>query len=346
MELKEETLATIRYEYHGVAGMDSSHFIIAATGRQFNVSQSSSSVRACLCTIESSGAITFGSWVEMPFTMSHNFFDMDNMGPNEVIMVFSDADSGGITSVVLKYSREDNTIFFGAQEVLQTGGAVLHENKMDLRVLNYNTFAVFYMDNAINALALVLCDISEADDIVVISPTYIVSRARGFERAEYSFDLCEIGMGDFAIVEFSDSGPEKRVMIHRGDIMARMFGIVNKVKKNTLMIQFAGIVKMPGSHSLTPGRAIYTNSNGELVEGQPYGYVSREFGQFYFESRHDNSIISGNNLIGLAVTKKKIYMKFLLIVCFKYRFNRFGLKWICNDCEYPIVTILPTNRLI
>ena len=325
LELKEETLATIRYEYHGVAGMDDNHFIIAATGRQFNVSQSLPSVRACLCTIDNSGAISFGSWVELPFSMSHNFFDMDNMGPNEVIMVFSDADSGGITSVVLKFSREDNMIFFGAQEVLQTGGAVLHENKMDLRVLNHNTFAVFYLDNAINALALVMCDISEADDIVVISPTYIVSRARGFERSEYYFDLCEIGMGDFAIVEFSDSGPEKRVMIHRGDIMARMFGIVNKVKKNTLTIQFAGMFKVPGSRSLTPGRAIYTNSNGELIEGQPYGYVSREFGQFYFESRSDNSIISGNNLIGLAVTKKKIYLKFLLIVCYKCHCNRSDL---------------------
>lgn len=316
--LEEETLATIRYEYHGVAGMDDKHFIIAATGMQFNVSQSSPSVRACLCTIEDSGAITFGSWVEMPFTMSHNYFDMDNMGPNEVIMVFSNADSGGITAVILKFSREDTTIFFGAQEVIQTGGAVLHESKMDLRVLNYNSFAVFYMDTAINALALVMCDISDADDIVVVSPTYIVSRSRGFERSEYSFDLCEIGMGDFAIVEYSESGPERRVMIHRGDIMARMFGIVNKVKKNTLTVQFAGMFKVPGSRTLTPGRAIYTNSNGDLIEGQPYGYVSREFGQFYFESRSDNSIISGNNVIGMAVTKKKIFMKFLLIVCCKY----------------------------
>ena len=92
--------------------------------------------------------------------------------------------------------------------------------------------------------------------------------------------------------------------------MARMFGIVNKVKKNTLTIQFAGMFKVPGSRKLTPGRAIYTNSKGELIEGAPYGYVNRNFGIFYEFSRADNSILSNNNLVGMAATTKKIYLKF------------------------------------
>ena len=94
-------------------------------------------------------------------------------------------------------------------------------------------------------------------------------------------------------------------MIHRGYIMPRMFGVVSKVKKNALMIQFAGIVKVPSSNKLTPGYAIYTNNKGELVEGQPFGYANRFFGQFYLENKADNSILSGHNVIGMAVTKKK-----------------------------------------
>ena len=310
LELEKETLATKRYEYHGVAGMDSKHFIIAATGRQFNVSHSMPIVTATLCTIQENGSIAVGDWINLPFQMSHNFFDMDNMGPNEVIMVFSSME-GGVNAVVMKFDRESNSIMFGAQEQLQTGGAILRENKIDLRVLNYNTFAVFYQDNAINSLNLILCDISESDDIYVVSPTYVVSRPRGFERTEYSFDLCDIGMGDFAIIEYSNNGPESRVMIHRGDISARMFGVVSKAKKDKLTVQFAGMFKVPGSRKLTPGRAIFTNSKGELIEGQPYGYANRDYGQFYTESFSDNSILSINNLIGVAVTKKKIYLKYV-----------------------------------
>ena len=35
----------------------------------------------------------------------------------------------------------------------------------------------------------------------------------------------------------------------------------------------------------------------------------RDFGSFY-ETLSDNSIVSENNIIGMAVTKNKIYMKF------------------------------------
>ena len=46
-------------------------------------------------------------------------------------------------------------------------------------------------------------------------------------------------------------------------------------------------------------------------EGSPYGYVSRSFGSFYEVSRVDGSILSQSNVVGMAVTKKKVYLKFL-----------------------------------
>lgn len=314
--LDAETLATERYEYHGVAGMDDTHFIIAATGRQFMVNDSFPIVTACLCTIQPDKSIKFGDWIELPFTMSHNFFDMDNMGPNEVIMAFANSETRGITAVVMGYDRESESIFFGSTEAIQTGGAVLRENHIDLRVLNRDSFAVFYKDDAIDSLVMVMCEISESNDIVVVSPNYVVSRPRNFMgRSEYAYDLCEIGMGDFAIVEYQSTEMEKTVMIHRGDVRPRPFGVVAKVNKKSLMIQFAGIFKVPGSKKFTPGRAILTNSKGDLVEGDPYGYANRNFGNFYVVSKEDNSILNGNNVVGVAVSRKKVYMKINCCVC-------------------------------
>ena len=89
-----------------------------------------------------------------------------------------------------------------------------------------------------------------------------------------------------------------------------MFGIAQSAKKGKLTVQFAGMFKVPGNRKLTPGRAIYTNSKGELIEGAPFGYVNRNFGIFYEFDWRDNSILSNNNLVGIAVTKKKIYMKY------------------------------------
>lgn len=306
LTLDSEQLATLRYEYHGVAGMDNRHFVIAATGRQYMVNSSMPTVRACLCTILDDNTIEFGTWKALDFTFSHNFFAMDNMGPDEIIMTF--AEDSGVTAVVLRFDRTDNDIYFGSHEMIQTGGAILRENRLDLRVLNFDQFGVFYEDDAIQSLCFVICEISSSHDIEVVSPTYIISRAEGQRFTNFYFDLCEIGAGNFAIVEYRDSGRDKTVLIHRGEIKPRPVGIATSVKTGSLKIQFAGIFKVSGQQ-FTPGRAIYTNTKGELIEGSPFGYANSEFGSYYVFSPIDNSILSSTSLVGIAVTKNKVYMK-------------------------------------
>ena len=308
--LSQITEATDRYEFHGIAGMDASHFIITVTGKRASDPQSWPVVRSCLCTV-GDGKITMGTWKVLPFSLSHNFFDMDNFGPENVLMVFSDSEAGSIHAVMCHFDRTSNDIFYGSQREIQKGGAVLGYNRIDIRVLSPTSFAVFYEDQAIQGLCLVLCSVSPSMDIVITSPNYIISRTWGPDRhTDFYYDLCESGWGDFMIGEYRMSGPSSRVMFHRGVVLPRMFGIAQKSKKGKLTVQFAGMFKVPGSRKLTPGRAIYTNSKGELIEGAPYGYVNRNFGIFYEFSRADNSILSNNNLVGMAATTKKIYLKF------------------------------------
>ena len=312
LNISTETVANDRHQFHGIAGMDPKHFIIATTGRKYKEQHDWPVVQACLCTIGDDGKITVGEWVRLPWSVSENFFDMDNMGPSDVVIVYAEQGSGAVQSTMLHFDREHNQIFFGSQRTIQNGGAVARWGKMDIRVLSPVSFAVFYEDQAVHGLMMVLCGISPSLDIVVISPTYVIDRPwrnDGFTR--YDFDLCAQGWGNFMIGEYREvEGRPATVQFHRGVVIPRMFGIAQSAKKGKLTVQFAGMFKVPGNRKLTPGRAIYTNSKGELIEGAPFGYVNRNFGIFYEFDWRDNSILSNNNLVGIAVTKKKIYMKY------------------------------------
>ena len=298
-----------RYSFHGVAGLDEDHFVIAVTGN--NTAGGPNYVGACLCTIENN-IVTAGDMVTLPWTMSHNFFDMDNIGRSRVVMVFSSLTDGSIHAVILNYNREQNTISWGAQRTIQHGGAVLRWNRMDIRVLSMDTFAVFYEDDAIQSLVLVTCAITDSNDIAITSPAYVVSRPWGMQRnLDYDFDMIDNGPMDFMIAEYRRQEHGSMVMFHRGVVLPRMFGIAQKANKGKLTVQFAGTFKVPGSQKLTPGRSIYTNSRGDLIEGRPFGYASRNFGTFYEYDFQTNAILSNKNIVGLAVTKKKIFLKFV-----------------------------------
>lgn len=302
--LKSETHVGNSYEFHKVAGMDANHFIIAATGRLFNSSFYFPAVTMVLCTIKGD-TIEIGTWKYLSWAMSHNYMDLDNFDFQNVVMVFSDSSEHSVYAVMIHFNREENDISFGSSCVIQNGGSVFFPEKIDMRILSSTTFAVFYEDQVIRKLCLVLCSVSSSLDISVASPTYVVSLTSG----SFSYDLCESGMGDFMILE-NRVTDQNRVFIHYGVVLPRPFGIAQKTKKGKLSIQFAGMFKVPTKQRFTPGRAVYTNSKGELLEGRPFGMANREFGMFY-ERGSDNSLLSQTNLVGVAVTKRKIYMKFL-----------------------------------
>lgn len=317
LELSNEQFATLRFDFHGVAGLDENHFILAVTGNYNQTQGTWPVVGAVLVSIEN-GIPKLGQWHYLAFTISHNFFDMDNFGRDDVIMVFADAETAGIHGVLIHYDRSTNDISFGSHRVIQNGGAILNYNRIDIRVLSPTTFAVFYEDNAIHRLVLVLCGITNTKDLIVISPKFLVNGGRrGFQPGPSRtwYDICASGWGNFNMIEYREfedrPGHTRRIaLIHRGIVQARLFGIAQKSKKGHLEIQFAGMFNVPRGYSFTPGSAIFANSKGELVEGLPYGYANRDFGSFYEYSRSKQEIYTQSNLVGIAVTKKKIYMKF------------------------------------
>ena len=74
-------------------------------------------------------------------------------------------------------------------------------------------------------------------------------------------------------------------------------------------IQFNGVYTFPDSSSvsLKPGYTYYTNSEGDLVRGRPYGYNHAEYGTFYVDT--GSEICALHNQIGIAVSEKQLLIR-------------------------------------
>lgn len=295
------------YEFHKVAGMDRNHFIIAASGRMFNISGYPPTITAMLCRVTADDTIEIGVRKYLPWTFSHNFMDIDNFNRDNAVMTFVEGGENAIKAVMVYLDRSANEIFFGSSRTIQSGGAIFHPERIDVRILSETTFSVFYEDQAIGGLCLVLCTVTDTRDIAITSPTYVIEKYR---RGQFSYDVSESGMGDFMIIEYYRNEQRRRAMVHYGVVYPRPFGIAQKAKNNRLTVQFAGMFKVPGKQRFIPGRAVYTNSKAELIQGRPYGSANRENGVFYSVAP-DGSLLSQNNVVGVAVTRNKIYMKFI-----------------------------------
>lgn len=326
LEVAEPIQVYLRLNYHGIAGIDDSHYAITATGPVYNASVQIPIVASWLVTIKE-GFMVVEDRVTLPFKISDNWFAMDNIGSRHIIMAYADAATNGINGVMMTYDNVTNKLTFGANTVFQRGGAVLDHDKMDITVLDNKKFVVTYGDAGAHSLVMVMGSRTDSNDIVVTSPAYIISKPKSDEKYEgFWFDVAAYNSEHFGIIEVKRVNGRK---YSRFDLVAtypRVLGIAKKdgkgvnkkqndhshtgtPKVSTVEIQLGGVFTVSGKKKFTPGRAIYTNSKGDLIQSYPFGYITRNFGAFYVVDKDSNSILDRKNLIGIAVTNKKIKMK-------------------------------------
>lgn len=316
----------LRLNFHGVAGIDDNHYIITATGPVHNSTNPYPRVLSWLASIDGQ-EIVVQQHIILPFTFSDNWFAMDNIGSRHVIMVYADALTNGINAVMITYDNSTNTIAYGCNTVIQKGGSVLDYERMDITVLDNRKFVVTYVDGGAESLMMVTGARTDSNDLVVTSPAYIISRPRFNERYEgFWFDVASYNSEHFGIIEVKRVNGRRYTRFDLVATYPRVLGIAKKDGKgnlpkehdhshkenpivSTVEVQLGGIFTLSGKRKLTPGRSIYTNSKGDLIESYPYGYVTRDFGTFYVVDKESNSILDRKNLVGMAVTSKKIKLK-------------------------------------
>ena len=299
-----------RLDFHGIAGLDSNHWVVAATGRVYNSTSPYMSTRAWLVTLKD-GVMTVSEHIYVPWSLTCGWFGMDNIGPNNVIIAYGDLSDNGIRAVLLIFDSQRESIAFGPQAVMQKGGSVVDFEQIDVTVLNSRQFVVTYEDGVAHGLMMVMGSRTDTNDLVVSSPTYVVGRPGHDEVLEYfHFDVAELGKEHFVIVETRKVNGRFSTRIDLADSYPRLLGIAKADGKNNLAeIQMGGVITVKSKTKLTPGRAIYANSKGDLIQSLPYGYASRSFGVFYVVDKETNTVVDGRNLIGVAVSKNKIRMR-------------------------------------
>lgn len=169
------------YEYHGVAGMSSDKFIIAATGRRNNGTideYSTGDLRAKVVTVGNDGTLSFGEWSTRWYTNNSNWFALDNFNEYNALACYYDGFEGnGVVAINLFLSRDRNTVEFGGYTMVENGGAAVDEQKIAMRILSDQRFGVFFPDASANGnLIFMMGERTTTNELTRIGSNFVIAR--------------------------------------------------------------------------------------------------------------------------------------------------------------------------
>lgn len=305
------------YAYHGVAGMSDNKFILAATGERRNASgviEEPHPIRCMVATVESDGKITFGEWELRWFSDSVNWFALDNFNSHQALITYYDETEGnGIVAMAIFLDGPDaKQVRYGGYTIIEHGGAALSYQKITMRILSHNRFGVFFPDASNNGnLVFMMGERSSNNDITRAGANFVVAR-KGWRRhtGSFYFSIAAIDFQTFSLLDYYVSDDRKYSSLAIGYHMAYPIGITTDRDSKAKYIQFNGVYKFTDSKiKLVPGYTYYTNSNGGIVRGRPYGYNHAEFGSFYVDSWETQELCALHNQIGIAVSEKELLIR-------------------------------------
>ena len=158
---------------------------------------------------------------------------------------------------------------------------------------------------------------NDAGDMVKNGPAYIISQwNRGTRVWDHVIGCTGIDHYKSALVEIVESDEGGWAFLHTVYVYPRPIGIAAKTFAGGNQVQFGGlwkvkkdVLKTMKDGKLVPGPMYYTNDRGMILPGGPAGYMHNDFGVFYVQSRMDNSLLSLQNQIGMAVSESEILIK-------------------------------------
>ncbi|KAK8797400.1 hypothetical protein WA158_004608 [Blastocystis sp. Blastoise] len=313
MSMNTPVSFSYKYGYHGIAGLSSKNYIVAATGEEFNSSSSGRperNLRVALVTLDNSKNLVVANWTVLPFSMSMNYFDMDNFDERNIFIAYTNSfNNNGIEMILLHYDQSSNSLYWGSSLTYKSSGAVINNSKLVLSLLAMDRLALTYSDaSAHGSLAMGMVELTSAGDLVKTGPEFIITRPqRGTTVSDWYFDTCMTAPWRFVIVESQVNNQGSYSTMHIGSYGPRPVGVVTKSLFGKSLVQFAGTVGV-SNQKLTPGYMYYTNENGELLRGRPAGFAHREFGAFYVSN--GNYLLSLHNQVGIAVSESELLLKF------------------------------------
>ena len=311
----------VRRHFHGLAGLGPQGYVVAAVGPLYNDTRTVGPIMVAYARIRN-GEVEVTDFVRLPFEMSYGYFSLDNLYMNGAVMCYTRAASGGIDCVSMDVSHEmgpqGTPIQFGSTLTVSSGGSAINHSKVKLQIVNRDTFALMWADkNLGGAISYQMVSFNDAGDMVKNGPAYIISQwNRGTRVWDHVIGCTGIDHYKSALVEIVESDEGGWAFLHTVYVYPRPIGIAAKTFAGGNQVQFGGlwkvkkdVLKTMKDGKLVPGTMYYTNDRGMILPGGPAGYMHNDFGVFYVQSRMDNSLLSLQNQIGMAVSESEILIK-------------------------------------
>ena len=311
----------VRRHFHGLAGLGPQGYVVAAVGPLYNDTRTVGPIMVAYARIRN-GEVEVTDFVRLPFELSCGYFSLDNLYMNGAVMCYTRAASGGIDCVSMDVSHEmgpqGTPIQFGSTLTVSSGGSAINHSKVKLQIVNRDTFALMWADkNLGGAISYQMVSFNDAGDMVKNGPAYIISQwNRGTRVWDHVIGCTGIDHYKSALVEIVESDEGGWAFLHTVYVYPRPIGIAAKTFAGGNQVQFGGlwkvkkdVLKTMRDGKLVPGTMYYTNDRGMILPGGPAGYMHNDFGVFYVQSRMDNSLLSLQNQIGMAVSESEILIK-------------------------------------
>ncbi|KAK8790881.1 hypothetical protein WA158_005512 [Blastocystis sp. Blastoise] len=303
-----------RYGYHGIAGMNSNNYIIVASGPLNNGTEPTGygNIRACLVNFDGT-SVKVNEWVVLRFTDTLDFFALDNFDDRFAVMVYYDYyRSNSLVSQLIEFDNKANTVKFISRTTIRKVSGAVNLERVSMKMLSRSRFGVFY-DNVASAnsqaLSYTACELTSSFEIVPLDNSYPIITARHQPWSYVHYDIAALNYQDFILVESFGTNNRHFYQITTGHQKSRAFGIVTKSVFGQAAIQFGGIYT-GYKNQFKPGYTYYTNANGDLIRGKPFGWNNQDFGNFYVFDYETDTVMSTINMIGYAVTDDQLMVNY------------------------------------
>ena len=311
----------IRRQYHGLAGLGPEGFVVANVGSRYNETEITGGVgpvKLKYVHVHDGKLEVNENFTTLPTEMSYGWFSLDNMHQNGAVLCYTRLASMGINcvSIDVMYGREGGQVQFGSTLVVSSGGAQVDTERTKLQMINEKTFAIMWCDNNIGGLvSYQMITFNDAGDLSRNGPAYVISHRMREDTILGHYVGCS-GVDQYksAVVELVQTNLKSIAVLHTVYVYPRPIGIAAKSFTGGNQVQFGGLWKVgqkAHSTALIPGHMYYTNDRGMILDGGPAGYMHRSFGIFYVTSRDDDSLLSLNNQVGMAISETELLLKFM-----------------------------------
>ncbi|KAK8806988.1 hypothetical protein WA158_003747 [Blastocystis sp. Blastoise] len=267
--------------------------------------------------------LSFSNPIEYINKGEYGTFEFTKMNDHTVIMVYlntykqsSNPTATSLLSVMIFYSYIYDTISFSSNYPLykyREGGVGTEENAykhLSIYMLSNTTFGVFYSNALLGeSMCFIYIHISPLNTIIPSTEQYILSTPNPDEKNNVFWSsIYRVDDSRFYLMYSLTSNKVPTFAIHIGNFLPTPLGVVITSEKKTVSIASSGVINLPQySPSLIVGCYYYTNSLGELIQGEYIGSGEIEGINMYIENK--NQIMSKVNRVGIAIAEHTLFIQ-------------------------------------